>query len=154
MSDQDVRAGGCRCGRVRFEATGNPLLTTACHCTGCQHMSASAYSLSEGYPSSAFRLTQGDTVIGGLHGDARHYHCDYCKSWLYTQMDLVPDFTNVRLTAFDEPRQEPPFVETQTAEGLSWAKTGAEHSFERFPEMDEWPGLMQRFAARQPVVKG
>lgn len=33
--------GGCRCGRVRIRITAPPMLTTACHCTDCQRMSAS-----------------------------------------------------------------------------------------------------------------
>jgi hypothetical protein len=35
--------GGCRCNQVRFDISRPPLLTMACHCTGCQRMSASAY---------------------------------------------------------------------------------------------------------------
>ena len=142
------RHGGCRCGKVRFEATGEPLLTLACHCSGCQRMTASAFSLSEGYPSAAFRLTEGETAIGGLHGATRHYFCDHCKSWLYTEPEGVADFVNVRSTLFDQPRTEPPFVETYAGEGLPWARTGARHSYDALPAMDEWPGLIQAFVQR------
>ena len=147
MSD-DARQGGCRCGKVRFEAAGEPLLTMACHCTGCQRMTASAFSLSEGYPSAAFRLTQGETVIGGLHGPTRHYFCDHCKSWLYTEPEGVADFINVRSTLFDAPRTERPFMETYAGEGLPWARTGAQHRYQALPAMDEWPELIRAFAER------
>ena len=143
-----VRQGGCRCGRVRFQAEGAPLLTVACHCTGCQHMTASAFSLSEGYPTAAFQVTEGEVVIGGIHGPTRHYFCDYCKSWLYTEPEGVDYFVNVRSTLFDEPRQEPPFVETYVAEGLPLARTGASHSFDKLPAMEEWPKLIAEFAGR------
>ena len=142
------RQGGCRCGKVRFEADGEPLLTVACHCTGCQRMTASAFSLSEGYPSSAFRLTAGEAAIGGLHGLTRHYFCDHCKSWLYTEPEAVADFVNVRSTLFDQPRTDRPFVETYTREGLPWARTGAEHSYHELPAMEEWPTLIGAFAER------
>ena len=144
----ETRQGGCRCGKVRFEASGEPLLTMACHCTGCQRMTASAFSLSEGYQGDAFRLTSGATAIGGTHGATRHYHCDHCKSWLYTEPDGVENFVNVRSTMFDEPRREPPFVETFTDEALPWARTGAEHSYRQLPAMEEWPVLIQQFAGR------
>ena len=65
--------GGCRCGQVRIEVTGPPLVTMACHCTGCQRMTASAYSLSVAVPSEGFAVTKGEPVIGGLHGATRHY---------------------------------------------------------------------------------
>lgn len=145
MSD-DRRLGGCRCGRVRFETTGKPLLTMACHCTGCQRMSASAFSLSEGYPSGNFRIVSGEPVIGGIHGSTRHFHCDYCKSWLYTEPEGVADFVNVRSTMFDKVRSDPPFVETQIREALPWARARAQHRYETFPAMDEWPRLIREFA--------
>jgi hypothetical protein len=144
---QNLREGGCRCGQVRFEVQGPPMLTVACHCTGCQHMTASAFSLSEGHPTSSFRLTKGETVIGGIHGATRHYHCDYWKSWLYTEPEGA-DFINVRTAQFDDPIAEPPFVETYRAEGLPWVRTGAAHSYEKLPAMEEWPGLIQAYAAR------
>jgi len=144
----EIRQGGCRCGKVRFEVSGEPLLTLACHCTGCQHMTASAFSLSEGYSADAFRVTAGEPVIGGIHGATRHYHCDYCKSWLYTEPEGVADFVNVRSTMFDEPRRESPFVETFRGEALPWARTAATHSYDKLPAMEEWPQLIQRFAGR------
>src|SRR3546814_9366082 len=38
--------GSCRCGGIQLEITAAPLLTMACHCVGCQKMTASAFSLS------------------------------------------------------------------------------------------------------------
>jgi len=51
------REGGCRCGRVRVKVTAAPLITMACHCTGCQRMSASAFSLSAAIPTPGFEVT-------------------------------------------------------------------------------------------------
>jgi len=111
-------------------------------------MSASAFSLSEGYSSGAFRLTRGEPVIGGIHGATRHHHCDYCKSWLYTEPEGVADFVNVRSTMFDKVRTEPPFVETYVGEALPWAAARGRHRYETLPAMDEWPRLISEFAER------
>ena len=150
---EGTRQGGCRCGKVRFEVTGSPMLTMACHCTGCQRMTASAFSLSEAYSPPQFRLVEGEVVIGGIHGPAHHYHCDYCKSWIYTDPGKDAGFVNLRSTMFDDPIQEPPFAETYTSEGLSWATTGAVHSFGKFPPMELWPNLIQDYAARPAAMK-
>jgi len=144
----DVRQGGCRCGRVRFQAQGEPLLTMACHCTGCQHMTASAFSMTDAYPATAFKVTQGETAIGGLHGPTRHYFCDYCKSWTHTEPEGLDDIVNVRSTLFDEPRTQRPFVEIFRTEGLPWAKTGATHSYQTLPATEEWPALINEFAGQ------
>ena len=115
-------------------------------------MTASAFALSEGYSAAAFRLTEGEVVIGGVHGATRHYFCDYCKSWLYTEPEGAAVFVNVRSTLFDEPRAERPFVETYLSEGLPWARTRAEHSYEALPATDEWPELIEAFAERNGAL--
>jgi hypothetical protein len=138
--------GGCRCGQVRIRISKPPLLTMACHCRGCQRMSSSAYSLSAAIPSDGFEVIQGEPVIGGLHGAAKHYFCPHCMSWMFTRPEGMDFFVNVRPTMLDEPRWCVPFAETQTAEKLPWAATPAIHSFERFPPMEAYEGLMKAYA--------
>ncbi|WP_445260586.1 GFA family protein [Picosynechococcus sp. PCC 11901] len=43
--------GQCRCGQVKFEVTSEPLITMACHCVGCQKITASAL-----FPNATFLL--------------------------------------------------------------------------------------------------
>jgi hypothetical protein len=50
-----AQEGGCRCGQVRIKVSSAPFLTMACHCTGCQRMTARAFSLSAAIPSQGFR---------------------------------------------------------------------------------------------------
>jgi hypothetical protein len=140
--------GGCRCGKVRVRVTAPPLLTMACHCTGCQRMSASAFSLSIAIPTPGFAVKEGEPVIGGLHGDARHFFCSWCKSWMFTRMEGLDDFVNLRVPVLDDRSWVVPFVETCTAEKFAWAETGAVHSFPKFPAMEDFPRLIEDFAAR------
>lgn len=140
--------GGCRCGKVRFTITAPPLLTMVCHCTGCQRMTGGAYSASVAIPGPGFAVTEGETVIGGLHGDqVHHHHCDWCKSWVFTRIEPDIGFVNVRAAMLDDPSWFTPFVETYTSEAFTWAAVGAPHSFPRFPEMDAYPPLVAEFAA-------
>jgi len=141
--------GGCRCGKVRLRVTMPPMMTMLCHCTGCQHMSASAFSTTLIVPSDGFAVTQGETVIGGLHGDqGRHHHCDWCKSWLFTRIVPEQGFVNVRAGALDDPSWFVPFAETYTSEALPWAIAGAPHAYEKFPPMADYQKLIAAFAAR------
>lgn len=140
--------GGCRCGRVRFRVTQFPLVTGVCHCRGCQRMTASAFSTTITLPADALEITAGEPVIGGMHGEeSRHHHCDWCKSWLFTRLPPEYGAVNVRATMLDEASWFVPFMETQTAEMLPWAKTPARRRYARFPEPDEFPALMAEFAA-------
>ena len=141
-----MQVGECRCGRVRYRLTAKPVVTMACHCTGCQRMTASAFSLGALYPSGAFEVTKGEPVIGGLHGDAHHYFCPYCMSWMFTRVDAMGDLVSVRAMLCDDARAFVPFIETYTSEKLPWATTPAVHSFERYPPVEQFPDLLAEYA--------
>lgn len=139
-------AGGCRCGQVRLRVSEAPMLTSACHCTGCQRMTGSAYSLTVTVPASGFEVTQGDPVIGGLHGEGKHLHCPHCLSWVFTRPPpAMGEFVNVRATMLDDTDWFVPFIETQTAEKLVWATTPAVHSYERFPPTEDYERLIAEY---------
>ncbi len=50
------RLAACMCGQVRMRVSVPPVMTMACHCKGCQKLSASAFfSLTAMIPSEASR---------------------------------------------------------------------------------------------------
>jgi hypothetical protein len=140
--------GGCRCGRVRLKISAKPLLTMACHCTGCQKMSSSAYSLSAAIPVEGFEVTRGEPVIGGLHGLTKHYFCPRCMSWMFTRPEGMDWFVNLRPTMLDDASWFTPFIETWTREKLPFAETGAVYSYETLPEMAAYEGLVKEYMAQ------
>ena len=140
----------CRCDQIQMRVTEPPIVTMACHCRGCQRMTASAFSLSILLPSAGFAVTQGEPVIGGMHGETRHFHCPHCKSWLFTRPSGMDGFVNLRATMLDDASWYEPFVETETASALPWAKTGAKHSYPAIPGMDVWGPVVADFAANGP----
>lgn len=137
--------GGCRCGQVRFSVSEPGLFTSACHCAGCRRMTASAFSLSIGVLAQSFSITKGDPVIGGLHGEHRHFHCGHCKSWMFTRPAGLDHFVNLRSMMLDHHFDFVPFIETYTAEKLSWVTTPATHSFESVPPLEAYEGLIMEF---------
>ncbi|WP_116133556.1 GFA family protein [Tropicimonas sp. IMCC34043] len=144
------QTGTCRCGATRIEVSEPPFMTAACHCTGCQKMSSSAFSLTAMVPAHSLRVVQGDPVKGGLRGpQLDHYFCPECLTWMFTRITGMEDFVNIRPTMFDVPSWCDPFIETMTAEKLPWATTPARHSFEHFPGMADFPALMEAFAAER-----
>lgn len=143
----------CRCGQIQMRITEPPLLTMACHCSGCQRMTASAFSLSVAIPTPGFAVVKGEPVIGGVHGKTRHHHCPHCKSWLFTRPEGMDDFVNVRASLLESPPGKSwfvPFVETCTDEAFPWAKTGARHSFPNIPETAAFFPLVQEFSQTGP----
>lgn len=141
--------GGCRCGALRVRVTAPPLLTGACHCTGCQRMTGSAYSLTVTVPKDGFELIAGEPIIGGARNpEVRHHHCGRCLSWVYTTLPAMDFFVNLRATMLDDAGWFVPFTEVWTSEGLPWAKTGAARSYGTSPEFAAYEGLMAEFAEK------
>ena len=140
--------GACMCGQVKMRISVAPIITMACHCTGCQKLSASAFSLTAMVPADGFEVIAGKTQVGALHGDNPYHYCPNCLNWLYTALASAP-FVNVRPAMFDVPAWTVPFIESYVSDKLPWAMTPARHSFEKFPEPHQYGPLMAEFAALQ-----
>jgi hypothetical protein len=50
------QTGGCQCGKVRYEITEAPQLVYLCHCTDCQRLTSSAFSIGVVVPENGLRL--------------------------------------------------------------------------------------------------
>ncbi len=112
-------------------------------CTGCQKLTSGAYSL------SLMLQTNGFEVEGELHREESvHHHCAYCLNWVYTTSPNLTamGFLNFRPTMLEDASWVVPFIESQTAEKLPGAETGAKHSFERWPTPVDYGPLMQEYA--------
>jgi hypothetical protein len=138
--------GHCRCGQARFTVAGAPLITMACHCTGCRRMTGSAFSLSSLYSADAFALVAGDPVLGGLRAQARHYFCPACMSWLYTRPAGMDAFVNVRATLLGDAAAYRPFIETYTARRCPGPRPAPSTATPASPRRRISPALLAAFA--------
>ncbi len=143
----DRQEGGCRCGEVRFAVNGDPLITFACHCKGCQRMTASAFSLSSLYPADRFESSDSETILGGIKGATKHHFCPSCMSWLFTEPDAMEGFVNVRSTMLDEPAGHRPFVDVFLGEGLAGVASGAPRQYEKMPDESDFGTLTAAYAS-------
>jgi hypothetical protein len=51
------QTGGCQCGKVRYEITQAPQSIYTCHCTACQRLTSSAFSMGLVVAEAAFHLS-------------------------------------------------------------------------------------------------
>ena len=51
--------GGCQCGALRYQIVAPPLMIYACHCTGCQRISGSAFGLAVTIAEDSLEFTKG-----------------------------------------------------------------------------------------------
>ena len=65
---------------------------------------------------------------------------------MFTRVDGMDAFVNVRATMLDDATWFAPFIEAYTSEKLPWATTPAAHSFEKFPAFEDFAGLIAQYA--------
>jgi hypothetical protein len=80
--------GGCVCGAIRYEITQAPVSVYTCHCTDCQRITSSAFSIGMVVPADAFRPAglEAKAAPGGVTAGGRvksRWICPDCGTWLY-----------------------------------------------------------------------
>jgi len=80
------QTGGCQCGAPRYEITEAPRMVYSCHCTDCQRLTSSAFSMAVVVATEAFRLTIGEPRPLQKTADsgrlATRWVCPQCGSWI------------------------------------------------------------------------
>ena len=80
--------GSCQCGNIRYEIAQAPQLVYTCHCTDCQRITSSAFSLGIALPEPAFRLTAGEPRPLQRMADSgrlnTRFVCPDCACWIYS----------------------------------------------------------------------
>lgn len=76
--------GGCVCGAVCYECSGDPIMTFNCHCRDCQHVSGGPYIAVLYFPHESFVLTKGELRHHFTESEAMGRHkrgfCPDCGS--------------------------------------------------------------------------
>src|SRR5271166_1821141 len=130
--------GGCQCGALRYEITEAPRLTYACHCTDCQRMTSSAFSMAIVVSEIAFRLTKGEPRsiqrAADSGGVTTRWVCPDCGSWVSAAPRPGSTVRNVRGGTLDDTSWQRPTVHFWTRSKQPWVvlPEGAQ-SFETQP---------------------
>lgn len=150
MSDWNLPwNASCLCGQVKMRVMAAPIVSMACHCTGCQKLTSGPYSLSLLLPEDGLEVTEGEPVTGGLRAENQQMYCPRCMNWLFTRIAGMP-FVNFRPAMLEDASWVRPFAETMTRERLAFAATGAEFSLEGFPEPGDFGPIIAAFADHGP----
>ena len=73
-----MQAGGCQCGAVRYELSGELPPAYACHCGECKKQSASAFSMSVVVEFNRLRVTGEPACFETTAYSGATKHCFFC----------------------------------------------------------------------------
>ncbi|WP_460137889.1 GFA family protein [Pseudomonas sp. S2_A10] len=103
--------GGCLCGDVRFEASGEPYRVGLCHCLDCRKIHGALFHASAIFPEDAV------TISGETHEYQGRHFCPRCGSSVFNRSG---DEVEVSLGALDAPDQLKPTYESWIVRRESW----------------------------------
>ncbi|CAN5441205.1 GFA family protein [soil metagenome] len=115
--------GGCQCGAVRYEITGDLMGSGVCHCRACQHSTGGGPNSVALASKSGFSVTQGQPQRylrqGSSGGDVAQVFCADCGSPLWSEASNLP-FVPVKAGSLDDPSILEPAIHLWTSAAQPW----------------------------------
>jgi hypothetical protein len=126
MGTTDQKLGGCRCGAVRYSATGEARSIHYCHCVDCRGYSGAPVMVWVGFSAPQVEFVKGRPKTYESRPGVRWGFCAQCGStltWeanlsLFGQRDLVlVEFT---ISSFDAPEELRPDRHWMDGQRIRW----------------------------------
>jgi len=117
----EAYGGGCACGAIRYEISGEPMVSNDCQCRDCQRRSGTGHGSYLTFPSRAQVKLTGEAkqwdVVGDSGNVKTHAFCPTCGSPVYLTFAAAPDFFTVHAASLDDPRRYKPQMVTYRVRG-------------------------------------
>lgn len=116
--------GACHCGRITYEADIDPEKVGICHCTDCQTLSGSAFTVFVPVPKEALRLRGEPSIYVKIaeSGNRRtQAFCPQCGTRLYAAAEKDPPLFNLRLGTVRQRAALRPRMQLWCRSALPWA---------------------------------
>ncbi|HEV7372626.1 GFA family protein [Arenibaculum sp.] len=117
--DEPGHSGGCACGAVRIEASGEPYRVGLCHCLTCRKRHAAPFSAFAVFPRERVRFGGGEIAAFRSSGTGQRHFCRACGSPLFYAED-GSDEIELYLGSFDEPSRWMPTYEAWDQRREAW----------------------------------
>ena len=129
--------GGCACGAVRYEVSGEPIAMLDCQCRQCQRESGTGHASHLTFANAEVKL-EGRSTRWEATGDGgtvkRRAFCPICGSPVYMTFPAAPDFFVIRAASLDEPERYRPNMVVWTDAAWAWDHVDpASAKFARMP---------------------
>jgi len=127
--------GGCHCGAIRYQVSGEPIHNALCHCTDCRRHAGAPMVSWTLFSNDNFTVIQGEAKVYASSEHGRRHFCADCGTGLfYTNAVVFPGLTDVQSSTLDDPGALSPTAQIQIADRISWmADVAALPQFERYP---------------------
>jgi len=116
--------GGCQCGQVRYEATGDPGSVCFCHCESCRRAIGAAPVAWATFDSARFALAKGTLAEHRSSTDVVRGFCGTCGTSITYRNAGRPDEVDVTLVTLDDPLALEPGYHIWVEDKVAWVVIG------------------------------
>lgn len=117
--NSDSIVGGCLCGSVRYEATGEPFNITHCHCIDCRRSSGAPFVTWASFQRSGVKFKVGQPWELRWAGRLRSF-CPRCGTPLTFLAGEDAEEVDITVCSFDDPGRVTPADHTWVEDRLPW----------------------------------
>lgn len=116
--------GGCLCGKVRFQITGEIRDIIYCHCSRCRKAQGSAFASNGNVDAGNFNFLSGEELLTGYESTPGQtkYFCRHCGSPIISKSVSAPDTVRIRLGVIDSDIEERPMAHIFVTSKANWEK--------------------------------
>ncbi|KXW57406.1 GFA family protein [Ferrovum myxofaciens] len=118
-----ILAGGCLCGNVRYESTGEVVFSGNCHCRDCQRTSGGAFTPALFVPEKTVKIS-GTVKYYESTADSRNKisrgFCPNCGSQLFAKLGNFTNLLGLRAGTLDDPSLFKPMLDIYTSSAAHW----------------------------------
>ena len=132
-------SGGCLCGGVRYDYSGEVGAANYCHCEDCRRCTGSAFNIGVHFSVAEFRILSGSpkgfTKRGESGRELTRHFCPECGTPLFTSAPKHPSHVYVKAGTLDDPSLVTPTHQNWVDSAVSWSRIDSDlKGFPRGPD--------------------
>lgn len=116
-----VLQGGCLCGFIRYEVTGEPTSSSTCFCRSCRRATGAGSVAWFVVPAERYRLLSGQPSQYRSSAPVIRSFCGRCGTSLSYRHRQWPDTIELTTATLDHPDDIPPREEIWLSHRVGWA---------------------------------
>jgi hypothetical protein len=128
--------GSCRCGRITYASSAEPIFVGVCHCKSCQKSTGTAYATVVAVPTESMSVSGTTTRFDDVGDSGLATHRDFCPacgSTVTQSADAMADVTMIPAGTLDDPSEMRPAMQIYCDSALAWATIADIQSFPKMP---------------------
>ncbi len=128
--------GSCRCGKVSYTTSADPVFVGVCHCKTCQKSTGSAFATVVAVPTEGLTVTGTTTRFDDTGDTGQPTHRDFCPacgSTVTQSADVMAGITMLPVGSLEDPASVNPAMQIYCDSAMSWAPITGMQSFPKMP---------------------